>query len=195
MPNFKIVISDQKTRKSYQKEIEQAASSLLGKKIKDKVSGNPFGLTGYELEITGGSDKEGFPMRADVHGVARKRVLLSFGPGFHPQRKGQRKKKSVRGNTISEGIVQVNTKVVKHGPKTIEEAWGVKPKETEKKEEKPAEEKKHVEKPKEIEKSEAEKAGIKEHAGEKKAEHAHKEEKHNAEEKPAEQKEGKEAAE
>ncbi len=199
MPNFKVVISDPKTRKSYQKEIDQAGSGLLGKKIRDKVSGNHFGLAGFELEITGGSDKEGFPMRADVHGAVRKKVLLSSGPGFHPQRKGQRKKKSVRGNTISEAVVQVNTKVVTHGQKTIEELWGIKPKEPEKKEEKPKEGKpeKHKEEKKEKTESEEKVEKPKEEKAEKK--HEEKPKEHKAEkketEKIEEKKEGSEAKE
>lgn len=128
MANFKVVVSDPKTRKSYQKEIDQNASGILGKKIGDKIPGNFFGLEGYELEITGGSDKDGFPMRPDVLGTGRKKVLLSFGPGFHPKRKGQRKKKLVRGNTVSPDIVQVNTKIVKYGSKPIEVSLGIKTK-------------------------------------------------------------------
>jgi len=129
MPNFKIVVSDPKSRKAYQKEVDQGQSGLIGKKIGEKVSGNNLGLAGYELEITGGSDKEGFPMRKDVEGTARKRILLSAGTGFHPKIKGQRKRKSIRGNTISPDISQINVKVVKAGPKTLDELIGTKPKE------------------------------------------------------------------
>ena len=129
MPNFKVVISDPKTRKAYQKEIDQSQSGLVGRKVGDKVSGNPIGLQGYELEITGGSDRQGFPIRPDVGGTVRKRVLLTFPPGFHPGMKGQRKRKSVRGNTISTQIAQINTKVTKYGPKSLEELIGAKPKE------------------------------------------------------------------
>ena len=131
MANFKIVISDPKSRKAYQKEVEQAASGLVGKKLGDKVSGNHLGLSGYELELTGGSDKEGFPMRKDFEGLARKRLLLSHGPGFHPKSKGMRKRKSVRGNTVSQSISQINLKIVTHGTKSVEELLGVKAKEGE----------------------------------------------------------------
>lgn len=182
MPNFKVVVSDPKSRKAYQKEVDQGQSGLIGKKIGEKVSGNNLGLSDYELELTGGSDKEGFPMRKDVEGTARKKVLLANAPGFHAKIQGQRKRKSVRGNTISPDISQINAKVVKAGAKTLDELIGAKPKEAkeekaegkkeeakpaeakpeaEKKEEKPAEEKpkekEPEEKPKE-EKPEAEKA-------------------------------------
>jgi len=153
MVNFKVVVSDSKTRKAYQKEVEQAASGLLGKKIGEKVPGASLGLEGYSLEITGGSDKEGFPMRRDVDGSVRKRIVLSHPPGFHPERKGQRKRKSVRGNQVSQSIVQVNARVVEHGKRSIEELLGAtKEKKEEKKKEKApekAEAKKEVPKPEE----------------------------------------------
>ncbi len=141
MANFKVVISDPKTRKAYQKEMEQGQTGLLGKKLGDKVPGNHLGLPGFELEITGGSDKEGFPMRKDVDGPGRKRILLSHPPGFHPKSKGRRKRKSIRGNTISVSVSQINMKVLTHGPKSIEESLGVKAKEP-KEEKTPKEEKK-----------------------------------------------------
>lgn len=148
MPNFKVVVSDPKSRKAYQKEVDQGQSGLIGKKIGEKVSGNNLGLAGYELEITGGSDKEGFPMRRDVEGTVRKRILLANPPGFHARIQGQRKRKSVRGNTVSPDISQINAKVVKTGSKKLDELIGAKAKEA-KKEEKPEVKKEEPEKAKE----------------------------------------------
>jgi len=153
---FKVVISDPKNRKAYQKESEKAASGLIGKKIGDKFPGKVLGLDGYELEITGGSDKDGFPMRKDVSGTGRKRVLLAFGPGFHPKKKGERRRKSIRGNTIADDIAQINVKVVKYGPKSITSYFGME----ESKEEKKAESKK-AEASKPVGKKEAPKSGKK----------------------------------
>jgi len=150
---FKIVVSDPKTKKTYQKEVSQKESGLLNRKIRDKVKGDFLGLSGYELEITGGSDKQGFPMRPNIQGVARKRVLLTGGPGFHPKQKGERRRKSVRGNTISPEIVQVNAKIIKYGTKKLEEIFGKK--EAKKEEKKP--EAKPEEKPKEEAKTEEKK--------------------------------------
>jgi small subunit ribosomal protein S6e len=126
--SFKIVVSDPKTRKSYQKEIKKTTSGLIGKKIGENMTGDFIGLPGYELEVTGGSDKEGFPMRKDVDGQARKRIIVTGPPGFHPERKGERKRKSIRGNTISDQISQVNLKITKHGHNGVEELLGVKAK-------------------------------------------------------------------
>lgn len=133
--SFKIVLSDPKSKKAYQKEADEAASGLVGKKIGDTVKADFLGLAGYEIQVTGGSDKDGFPMRRDLEGVGRKKILLSGGVGFHPLLKGQRKRKSVRGNTVSNQISQINAKISKYGDKSVEELLGVKPKE-EKKEEK-----------------------------------------------------------
>ena len=151
MPNFKLVIADPKSRKAYQKEVDQGKSGLMGKVIGEKFKGDGLGLTGYQLQITGGSDRDGFPMRGDVKGTTRKKVLLAFGPGFHPRVKGQRKRKSVRGNTISSAITQINVKVDGHGPKPLESLLGKEEKKQEPKEEKAEkrEEKKEEAAPKE----------------------------------------------
>ena len=130
MANFKFVINDPETRKSYQIEIEQSkALSVIGKKIGDEINLDFLGLVGYKGKITGGTDKDGFPMHPAIHGTGRKRVLLTKPPGFHPKLKGQRKRKTVRGNTISEDIIQINCKIVKKGEKSIEELIPVKKKE------------------------------------------------------------------
>lgn len=118
---FKIVISDPDTGKAYQLELKENKETLIGKKIGETFRGEILGLSGYELMITGGTDKDGFPMRKDVHLQGRKRVLLSSPPGFNPVDHGQRRRKTVHGNTISDRILQINTKVVKKGPKTLEE--------------------------------------------------------------------------
>jgi len=150
---FKIVVADPKTRRTYQKEVSQKESGLLGRKIGDKVKGDFLGLPGYELQITGGSDKQGFPMRPEIPGTARKRVLLTGGPGFHPRRRGERRRKSVRGNTISNEIVQVNMKVIKYGKDTLAKLFGKeeKPKEKAEVKEKTEEKKEKIEKKEESE--------------------------------------------
>ena len=69
------------------------------------------------LKLTGGSDKNGFPMKKDVEGPRRIKSLLSGGIGFKPKRDGQRRRKTVRGNTVSDDIVQINTIVAQKGKK------------------------------------------------------------------------------
>ncbi|MBI2084758.1 MAG: 30S ribosomal protein S6e [Candidatus Aenigmarchaeota archaeon] len=127
MANWRIVISDPETRKSYQKELEEdKAIVLVGKKLGEDVNGDIFGLSGYSLKVTGGSDREGFPMHPNLPGQGKKRMLLTGPPGYHPKIKGQRKRKTVRGNTISQFITQVNVKVVKKGDKQLDEIFGKK---------------------------------------------------------------------
>lgn len=127
MANFTVVISDGETRKSYQTVVEQdKAISVIGKKLDDEIAGDMFGLHGYLLKITGGSDKDGFPMHPSVQGQGRKRALLTGPPGFHPTFEGERRRKTVRGNTISQDIVQINVKVAKKGEKPLEDVLGKK---------------------------------------------------------------------
>jgi small subunit ribosomal protein S6e len=122
MAEFKANISDTKSGKSYQKAISgNQANAILGKKIGDKIDGIFVDMPGYKLEITGGSDKDGFPMRRDLPGPRRKKLLLSRGLGYYPGRKGNRKKKSMRGNTVSPDTVQVNMKISTRGPRAVEE--------------------------------------------------------------------------
>lgn len=122
MAKWKMVVNDPETRKSYQLEVDQdKALGLMGKKIGDEFNGDLIGLPGYTLKITGGTDKDGFPMHPKVRGPGRKKVLLASPPCFHPKRKGERRRKTVRGDTISEEISQINCKIVKKGERPIEE--------------------------------------------------------------------------
>jgi len=129
MPEFKIVVGEK--GKSYAKNLTSDESEfLLGKKIKDKVEGGHIGLKGYELEVTGGSDKEGFPIRFDVEGLVRKEIFLIKGDiGTRLKRKGVRIRKAVASNLITNNTSQVNLKVVKTGQKTLDEIFGKTPKE------------------------------------------------------------------
>ncbi|MCX8166921.1 MAG: 30S ribosomal protein S6e, partial [Candidatus Micrarchaeota archaeon] len=116
---MQLVISDS-DGKSYRLEIQKEKEPFfLGKKIGDKFDAGLFGLEGYTLVITGGSDKIGTPMRSDVSGSGRKEIILDYGIG--QKQKRVRKRKLVIGNTISQDIVQINSKVVKKGTKPLNE--------------------------------------------------------------------------
>ena len=109
MTNFKLTVSDIKG-KSVSKELKDSdANPLLGLQLGNETDAAIIGLNG-KLKLTGGSDKSGVPMRNDVHGSARKKVLLSKGVGLQDAEIGQRKRKLMRGNTVSEEIYQVNCK-------------------------------------------------------------------------------------
>lgn len=134
MVDFKIVINDPKTGKSYQKELKDLDSkALIGQKIGAKVKGEVMDMTGYEFELCGGSDFAGFPMRADVKGSLRKKILAVEGIGLSKKGHGIRTRKSVVGNTVGENTAQVNLKIIKYGKEPLE-----------KKEETPKEEKKEA---------------------------------------------------
>ncbi len=109
MTNFKLTVSDIKG-KSVTKELkDNDGNPLLGLQIGNETDAAIVGLKG-KLKITGGSDKSGVPMRSDIHGAARKRVLLSKGVGLQDAEIGQRVRKLMRGNIISEEIYQLNCK-------------------------------------------------------------------------------------
>ncbi len=137
---MKIVMST-KTGKAYQADVPQdKVSAFLGLKIKDEIDGGLVGAAGYKLKITGGSDISGFPIREDVSGSRRMKVLLSEPPGFNPTLRGERARRTVHGNQVDLEIAQLNTIVIADGPQPLEELF--KKKEGEKKEEKKAQPKK-----------------------------------------------------
>jgi small subunit ribosomal protein S6e len=123
-----VVYSDPKTGKTAQVEVdEEKAKMLVGKKIGDTIDGAIIGAPGCKLLITGGTDNSGFPLRKDVEGIKKVKVLVK-------KKKGVRVRKTIRGNTISNDTIQVNTKIVEYGNISVEELF--KKKEEEKKDEK-----------------------------------------------------------
>ena len=119
---FKLVISTPETAKAIQYELDDTKTNyLIGKKVGEIVEGDALGLPGYKLKITGGSDTAGFPIRPDVHGSGRKRVLIHGPPGFRSKRAGEGRRKTVRGKELSSLISQVNVRVEEKGTKPLEE--------------------------------------------------------------------------
>jgi len=113
-------------------KVETEDEKLVGYSIGDKVKGEELSedLTGYELEITGTSDKAGFTGMADIDGPNLHKVLLGYGKGMKMKPKGLTKKnkrpnglrlrKTVRGKEISNFTIQVNTKVLTEGAKKFD---------------------------------------------------------------------------
>ncbi len=120
---MKLVVSDAKTGKGYQREVEASKEAqLLGKKIGDAIDGGIIGLEGYSLQITGGTDKAGFPMTKRLPGIKRTKLLLKPGEtGIRHLRKGLAVKKQVRGSTVTADVQQLNAKVTAYGAKPLEE--------------------------------------------------------------------------
>ena len=118
---FKVVVSNK--AETYQMEVDDT-KALNGLIIGDEFDGGLVGLDGYTLKITGGSDKNGFTMKKDVPGTRRIKSLLTGGIGYHPKADGVKRRKTVRGNTIADDIVQINSVVVSEGAKPIAEILG-----------------------------------------------------------------------
>ncbi len=135
---FKINIG---TKEGKTFKLESDSETLIGKSIGDKISGKDVSsiLEGFEFEITGASDKSGFPALDNIEGFTRKKVLLSYGKAMHkrpkfegkkkrsnPTPSGLRLRKTIHGKTISDKIVQVNLKLTKEGNKKINDAFAPK---------------------------------------------------------------------
>ncbi len=106
---------------------EDVAIRLAGLEIGDVFDGDLIGYEGLRFKIRGGSDATGFPMHPGVPGSMKKKVLLSGPPGFKPRRKGERRRKTVRGRMIPDprgerrktALAQLN--VVVFYPEEVEE--------------------------------------------------------------------------
>lgn len=114
MAKFKLIVSDSGTGKSSVSEAEGSrAQALIGRSLGETIDGSALGIAPTKLLISGGCDKNGVPMRADVHGGAKKYIVLSSGPGFRPTRHGERRRKLVRGGTITDETYQINFTITK----------------------------------------------------------------------------------
>jgi small subunit ribosomal protein S6e len=127
MVDFKCVIGA-KDGKTYQKEVKSPeADNLLKRVIGEKISGNLLGFDGYEFEITGGSDKCGFPMRKGIQSPRKMISIKGKGVGFSGKDRnknkqgGMIKNKTVCGERITKIIRQVNLKVFKEGAQSLAE--------------------------------------------------------------------------
>ena len=107
MATFKLNISDKKGKTITKEVKEKDANPFLGLQVGTELDAALIGEAG-KLKISGGSDKSGVPLRADIHGGARKYILLSKGVGLRDAEKGQRIRKLIRGNTITEEVYQIN---------------------------------------------------------------------------------------
>ena len=129
-------------------KVETEDEELVGFSIGEKIKGEELSedLKGYELEITGTSDKAGFMGSPEIDGPNLHKVLLGYGRGMHMKPKGEKKtnkkpnglklRKTVRGKEISLFTIQINTKVITEGAKKFDTLFETP------EEEKPAEEEK-----------------------------------------------------
>lgn len=124
MADFQVVVGDDDGT-TYSFDVDgQDANRFIGRSLGETVDGDALGLSGYELELTGGSDTSGRPMRADVSGTATRAILSTGGVGFEPTVDGERKRITVRGAEVSEETRQINAKIASRGDQSVEELLG-----------------------------------------------------------------------
>ena len=121
MAKFKVIVSDPEAGTSKVVELEETrAAPFIGRRLGETLDGSTVDLPAHTVQILGGSDKDGVPMLGNVHGGVRRKVVLSGGTGFKATKKGERRRKTVRGNVITDEIVQVNLKIVERPAKPAE---------------------------------------------------------------------------
>lgn len=126
MAEFQVVVADPEDGTTHQFDVEgQDANRFIGRDLGEEVDGNAVGLDGYSLELTGGSDNAGRPMRPDVAGTGIKRILLTGGVGYKPEREGERKRVTVRGSEVGEETRQINAKISERGSQSVDELLGL----------------------------------------------------------------------
>jgi small subunit ribosomal protein S6e len=125
MADFTVVVADPEDGATYQLDAtDQDANRFIGRELGEEVDGSAVGLDGYTLELTGGSDTAGRPMRGDVLGADLKEILTAGGTGYNPDRDGERRRVTVRGREVSDETRQINAKIVGRGSQSIDDLLG-----------------------------------------------------------------------
>lgn len=125
MAEFTVAVADPEDGTTYQIDAaEQDANRFIGREIGDEVEGGAVGLDSHTLEITGGSDDAGRPMREDVRGAELKNVLLEGGTGYDPNRDGERKRVTIRGREVSDSTRQINVRIAERGDGSVADLLG-----------------------------------------------------------------------
>jgi len=112
------------TQKLIEVDDEQQLRIFFDKRISEEVPADKLGeaFKGYVFKITGGFDKQGFPMKQGIMKAGRLRVLLDGESGYfhHPKRRGSRRRKNVRGCIVANDISTINVVITKKGDNPIE---------------------------------------------------------------------------
>jgi small subunit ribosomal protein S6e len=125
MADFTVAVADPDSGETHQIDVDgQDANRFIGREIGDEVDGSAVGLDGFTVEITGGSDTAGRPLRGDVRGPSLKSIMLEGGVGYEPSRDGERKRVTVRGREISDDVRQINATIVEAGSGDVTELLG-----------------------------------------------------------------------
>lgn len=90
----------------------------MGQEVSAEALGDEW--KGYIFKITGGNDKQGFPMKQGVLMPNRVRLLLSDGHScYRARRTGERKRKSVRGCIVGMDLAVLALSIAKRGEEEI----------------------------------------------------------------------------
>ena len=107
------------TQKLVEIDDDRKLRVFMDRRMGQEVSADSVGdeFKGYIFKITGGNDKQGFPMKQGVMHPTRVRLLLSTGHScYRPRRTGERKRKSVRGCIVAQDLSVLALSIVKAGP-------------------------------------------------------------------------------
>ncbi len=110
------------TQKLIDIEDERKVRVFMDRRMGQEVPGDSVGdeFKGYIFKITGGNDKQGFPMKQGVMHPTRVRLLLADGHScYRPRRTGERKRKSVRGCIVGMDLSVLALSIVKQGEADI----------------------------------------------------------------------------
>ncbi|XP_053573528.1 40S ribosomal protein S6-like [Bombina bombina] len=113
---------EDKCKKLIEVDDERKLRTFYEKRMATEVSADPLGdeWKGYVVCISGGNDKQGFPMKQGVLTHGRVRLLLSKGHScYRPRRTGERKRKSVHGCILDANLSVLNLVIVRKGDKDI----------------------------------------------------------------------------
>merc|ERR1711910_119073 len=110
------------TQKMIEMEDEIKLRFFYGKRMAQEVSAECLGeqFKGYIVRISGGNDKQGFPMMQGVMTNGRVRLLLNKDhKTYRARRTGERKRKSCRGCIVDSNLSVLNLVIVKKGDEEI----------------------------------------------------------------------------
>ncbi|KAJ3007314.1 UNVERIFIED_CONTAM: 40S ribosomal protein S6, partial [Siphonaria sp. JEL0065] len=110
------------TQKMIEIDDERKTRIFYDKRMSQEVKADGLGdeFKGYVFKITGGNDKQGFPMKQGVLRPGRASLLLSKGHScYRARRTGERKRKTVRGCIVASDIAALSLVVVKQGDNEI----------------------------------------------------------------------------
>jgi small subunit ribosomal protein S6e len=109
-------------QKSIDIDDEHKLRIFFDKRMSQEVQGDALGdqFKGYIFKIAGGNDKQGFPMKQGVLVNHRVKLLLRAGLScYRPRRKGERKRKSVRGCIVGPDLSVLQLIIVKKGDEEL----------------------------------------------------------------------------